>query len=57
MLKVNNPRSNIVFEYAFSGMFGVIQQWIMYSKVPAQEMGDLLAQMTYANLVQFRKIN
>ena len=57
MLKVKNPRSDIVFEYAYSGMFGVIEQWIMYSKVSSKEMGDLLAQMTYANLVQFRKIN
>lgn len=57
MLRVNNPRSNMVFEYAYSGMIGVIQQWIVYSTMSSTEVARLLAKMCYANLVQFRKIN
>ena len=37
MLRVNNPRSNMVFEYAYSGMIGVIQQWIVYSTMSSTE--------------------
>ena len=57
MLRVNNPRSNMVFEYAYSGMIGVIQQWIVYSTMSSTEVARLLAKMCYTNLVQFRKIN
>lgn len=57
MLGVRNPRSNLVFQYAFSGMMGVIQQWIVYSTVDLTTTAKLLSKMAYASLVEFREEN
>ena len=57
MLDVRNPRSNLVFQYAFSGMMGVIQQWIVYSPVDLTITAKLLAKMAYSSLEEFRTEN
>lgn len=49
-LKVENPRTDNAFEYAFSGMLGVIKQWIVYSSTNIHTIAKLLAKMTYNNL-------
>lgn len=57
MLGVRNPRSDIVFQYAFSGMMGVIQQWIVYSPVDTLVIAKVLSKMAYSSLIQFRNVN
>ena len=57
LLGIRNPRSNIVFEYAISGIIGVMQQWIVYSSAKTHEMAKIIAKMAYTNLAQFREIN
>ena len=57
VLGVRNPRSNMVFEYAISGIMGVVSQWIVYSNANIHEMAKIIAKMAYTNLVQFRNIN
>lgn len=57
MLGVRNPRSDIVFQYAFSGMMGVIQQWIVYSPADTLVTAKVLSKMAYSSLIQFRNVN
>ena len=57
MLDVNNPKSNLVFEYTMSGIFGLIKQWIKSSSTTVAETAKILAQLSYAGLVKFNKEN
>lgn len=57
LLDVKNPRSNLVYEYAFSGMVGLIQQWIIYSPTSASKTAKILSKLAYSNLQQFKNIN
>jgi len=57
LLDIKNPRSNLIYEYAFSGMIGVIQQWIIYSPNSASKTAMFLAKLAYSNLQQFKTIN
>lgn len=57
LLVVNNPKSNLVFEYTMSGIFGLIKQWIKYSNTTASETAKILAQLSYAGLQKFKNIN
>lgn len=57
LLVVNNPKSNLVFEYTMSGIFGLIKQWIKYSNTSATETAKILAQLSYAGLQKFKNIN
>lgn len=56
-LHIQNPRSNLVFEYASNGMIGSIQQWILYYHASEATMAKLLAKLSYGNLQQFKEIN
>lgn len=56
-LNVKNPRSNIIFEYAMSGMFGTIKQWIIYMPTSTQEASKVIANLLYQNYLQFSQIN
>ena len=52
MLNIRNPRSNVVFEYAFSGMVGIFNQWILYSTASINDIAKTLAKLTYSALQQ-----
>lgn len=57
MLDVNNAKSNLVFEYTMSGIFGLIKQWIKSSSTTVAETAKILAQLSFAGLVKFNKEN
>ena len=57
LLNVKNIRSNLIYEYAFSGMFGLIEQWIIYSPTTVDETAKILAKLAYSNLQEFKEIN
>ena len=57
LLNVKNIRSNLIYEYAFSGMFGLIEQWIIYSPTTADETAKIFARLAYNNLQEFKEIN
>ena len=57
LLNVKNIRSNLIYEYAFSGMFGLIEQWIIYSPTTADETSKIFARLAYNNLQEFKEIN
>lgn len=57
LLDVKNPRSNLIYEYTFSGMIGLIQQWIIYSPTSASQTAKILAKLAYFNLQQYTAIN
>ena len=57
LLNVKNIRSNLIYEYAFSGMFGLIEQWIIYSPTSADETSKIFARLAYNNLQEFKEIN
>lgn len=57
LLHVKNPRSNLIFEYTYNGMLGLIQQWIIYSPTTEAETAKILAKLAYINLQQFKEIN
>lgn len=56
-LNIKNPCSNLIFEYTFTGMIGLIQQWILYSPTNEYETARILAQLTYENMCQFYNLN
>jgi hypothetical protein len=57
VLDVNNPQSNLVFEYTMSGVFGLVKQWIKYANTSTGETAKILAQLSYAGLTKFKTIN
>lgn len=57
LLDVNNPKSNLVFEYTMSGIFGLVKQWIKNPSISTSEVAKILAQLSYAGLVKFNKVN
>ena len=57
LLNVKNIRSNLIYEYACSGMFGLIEQWIIYSPTTADETAKIFARLAYNNLQEFKEIN
>lgn len=57
LLNVTNPRSNLVYEYTFSGMMGLIQQWIIYSPTSVAQTAKILARLAYNDLQEFKAIN
>ena len=56
-LKIKNSRSSIIFEYSFSGLFGVIKQWIIFMPTSIYEASNVTAHMVYTNLRQFSQTN
>lgn len=56
-LKVKNPLSNLIYEYTFSGMMGLIRQWILYSPADDVSVSKILAHLAYSNLESFKVIN
>ena len=57
LLDVHNVTSNLVFEYTMSGKFGLVKQWIKNPEISNAEASKILAQLSYAGLVKFNKIN
>jgi len=57
LLNIKNPRSNLVYEYTFNGMIGIIKQWIIYSPASDADTAKILAKLAYNNLLQFNEIN
>lgn len=57
LLDVSNPKSNLVFEYTMSGIFGLVKQWIKNTTISTAETAKILAQLSYAGLVKFNKEN
>ncbi len=57
LLRIKNPRSNLIFEYTYNGMLGLIQQWIIYSPTSKSETAKILAKLAYSNLQQFKELN
>ena len=57
LLDVSNPKSNLVFEYTMSGIFGLVRQWIKNTTISTSETAKILAQLSYAGLVKFNKEN
>ena len=57
LLDVSNPKSNLVFEYTMSGIFGMIKQWIKTPSITTAETAKILSQLSYAGLVKFNKVN
>ena len=57
LLDVSNPKSNLVFEYTMSGIFGLVRQWIKNTTISTAETAKILAQLSYAGLVKFNKEN
>lgn len=57
LLSVSNPRSNLIYEYTCSGMFGLVQQWIIFSPTSVAETAKILAHLSYYNLQQFNELN
>ena len=57
LFDVHNVTSNLVFEYTMSGIFGLVKQWIKNPEISTAETSKILAQLSYAGLVKFNKIN
>lgn len=57
LLMIKNSRSNLIFEYTFSGMVGLTTQWILYSPTTLNETTKILASLAYTSLRQFVELN
>ena len=57
LLDIKNISSNLIYEYAFSGMFGLIEQWVLYSPTNIYVTSRIVAKLAYTNLQQFNEIN
>lgn len=57
LLDIKNISSNLIYEYAFSGMFGLIKQWVLYSPTNIYVTSRIVAKLAYTNLQQFNEIN
>ena len=57
LLDISNASGNMIYEYAFSGMFGLIKQWVLYSPTNIYVTSKIVAKLAYTNLQQFNEIS
>ena len=57
LLDISNASENMIYEYAFSGMFGLIKQWVLYSPTNIYVTSKIVAKLAYTNLQQFNEIS
>ena len=57
LLKVSNPQASLVFEYAMSGIFALMRQWLKNPTTSFSEVAKILAKLSYTNLQQFKDVN
>ena len=57
LLDISNASGNMIYEYAFSGMFGLIKQWVLYSPTNIYVTSKIVAKLAYTNLQQFNEFS
>ena len=57
LLDISNASGNMIYEYAFSGMFGLIKQWVLYSPTNIYVTSKIVAKLAYTNLQQLNEIS
>lgn len=57
LLDISNASGNMIYEYAFSGMFGLIKQWVLYSPTNIYVTSKIVAKLAYTNLKQFNEFS
>ena len=57
LLQVHNPEASLVFEYAMSGIFSIMRQWLKNPSSSFSDIAKILAKLSYTNLQQFKDVN